>query len=56
MDERAQVAVEYLLTVLFAVMLVIVVSAIALQISSMSDTATAEVVDNRNDAVSSLLG
>jgi len=54
MEERGQVAIEYLLTVLFAVLLVIAVTIIAFQVNSMADTAQAEVLNNRNEIISTL--
>ena len=55
MEERGQVAIEYLLTVLFAVLLVIAVTIIAFQVSSLADRAQAEVLRNKDGAVSTLM-
>ena len=55
MDEKAQVSVEYLLTVLFAVMLVIAVTIVAFQVSSLADRALQRILENRNSAVSTLM-
>jgi len=55
MEERGQVAVEYLLTVLFAVLLVIAVTIVAFQVSTLADRAQAEVLRNKDGAVSTLM-
>jgi len=55
MNERAQVSVEYLLTVMFAVLLVIVVTIIAFNISIIADRAQLKVVQNRDSAISTLM-
>jgi len=55
MDERGQVAIEYLLTVLFAVLLVIAVTVIAFNVSIISDRALSKVVENTDKSVSTLL-
>ena len=54
MEERAQVAVEYLLTVLFAVVLVIAVTVIAFQVSVLSSEAQRNVLANRDEAIQTL--
>ena len=56
MDERAQVSVEYLLTVMFAITLIIAVTVIALNITRLADDAQIKVLENRDEAVSTLLG
>ena len=55
MDEKAQVSIEYLLTVLFAVLLVIAVTIIAFNISQIADRAQLKVLQNRDSAVSTLM-
>ncbi len=55
MDQRGQVAVEYLLTVLFAVLLVIAVTVIAFQVSTIADRALVKIIDNTEKTVSTLL-
>ena len=55
MDSRAQVSVEYLLTVMFAVLLVIVVTIIAFNISILADRAQLKIVQNRDNVISSLM-
>ena len=55
MDERGQVAIEYLLTVLFAVLLVIAVTVIAFQVQTIADRALGKVTENTEKAVSTLL-
>jgi len=56
MDERAQVSIEYLLTVMFAVTLVIAVTVIALNVTRLADEAQAEVLKNRDTVMATLLG
>ncbi|HLC92200.1 MAG TPA: hypothetical protein VJH23_00670 [archaeon] len=56
MNERAQVSVEYLLTIMFAVLLVIAVTVIAFNISVVADRAQLKVVQNRDSVISSLMG
>ncbi|HIH10245.1 MAG TPA: hypothetical protein HA254_06295 [Candidatus Diapherotrites archaeon] len=56
MNSRAQVSIEYLLTVMFAVLLVIAVTIIAFNISSVADKAQLQIVKNRDGAISSLMG
>tara|TARA_Y100000310_G_scaffold338782_2_gene429441 strand:+ start:858 stop:1028 length:171 start_codon:yes stop_codon:yes gene_type:complete len=56
MNEKAQVSVEYLFTVLFALMLVIAVTVIAFQMDTMANRAQAQVIDNRNDIIQTLAG
>lgn len=55
MDSRAQVSLEYLLTVMFGVLLVIAVTIIAFNVSKLADTAQVRVIRNTNEAVSTLL-
>ena len=55
MEERGQVAVEYLLTVLFAVLLVIAVTIVAFQVSTLADRAQMKVLENKDGAVSTLM-
>jgi len=55
MEERAQVAVEYLLTVLFAVLLIIAVTVIAFSVTTISNTAETKVINIKNDAIQTLL-
>ncbi|GEM_PF-3340695 len=54
-DSRAQVSVEYLLTVMFGVLLVIVVTIIAFNISKLADSAQLKVISNTHNAVSTLM-
>jgi len=56
MNEKAQVSVEYLFTVLFAMMLVIAVTIIAFGMDRMADSAQKEVIQNRNDIIQTLTG
>lgn len=55
MDEKAQVSVEYLLSVMFAVFLVLAVTIIAFNIASITDRAQLKIVQNRNSAISTLM-
>ena len=55
MNERGQVAIEYLLSVMFEVLLVIVVTVIAFKVSAIADRALVKIVENTEDAVSTLL-
>ncbi len=54
-SERAQVSVEYLLTIMFGVLLVIVVTIIAFNISKLADRAQLKVISNTHEAVSTLM-
>lgn len=54
-DSRAQVSVEYLLTVMFGVLLVIIVTIIAFNISKLADSAQLKVISNTHNAVSTLM-
>ncbi|VVC00849.1 Uncharacterised protein [uncultured archaeon] len=54
-EERAQVSVEYLLTVMFGVLLVIAVTLIAFNISKIADKAQLNVVNNTETAISTLM-
>ena len=53
--EKAQVSVEYLLTVMFGVLLVVAVTVIAFNISKIADSAQLEVIKNTNDTVATLM-
>ena len=55
MNEKAQVSVEYLLTVMFAILLVIAVTVIAFNITTLADKAQAKIIANRQSAVSTLM-
>lgn len=54
-SERAQVSVEYLLTVMFGVLLVIIVTIIAFNVSKLADSAQLKVITNTHNAVSTLM-
>ena len=56
MNSRAQVSVEYLLTVMFAIGLAIAVTIIAFNVASIADTAQLRIVQNRDNVIASLLG
>ena len=52
---RAQVSLEYLLTISFAVVLVIAVTIIALNISKIADEAQLKVIESRENSVATLM-
>ena len=56
MDERAQVSLEYLLTVLFSVVLAMIAAIMALNITQIADVAKTKILSYREDAIASLLG
>ena len=56
MNEKAQVSVEYLFTVLFALLLVIAVTVIAFGMDRLAVDAQAKVITNRNDIIQTLSG
>jgi hypothetical protein len=56
MDEIAQVSLEYLLTVLFSVVLAMVAAVMALNITQIADVAKTKILAYREDAIASLLG
>ena len=55
MDERAQVAIEYLLLALFGVILTIVAAVLIDGIGSVAQTAQGKVLDYRANTIASLL-
>ena len=55
MDERAQVSVEYLLTIMFGVMLVIAVTLIAFSVAKLADTAQLNAIKSTNETISTLM-
>ncbi|MEM4257039.1 MAG: hypothetical protein QXZ13_02695 [Candidatus Diapherotrites archaeon] len=55
-NEKAQVSVEYLLTLMFAVLLILVVTILAFNLSKIADQAQLEVIENRDKTIASLLG
>ncbi|HLC79957.1 MAG TPA: hypothetical protein VJG83_06085 [archaeon] len=54
-DERAQVSVEYLLTIMFAIVLVIAVTVIAFNITTIADRAQKKIIENQNSAISTIM-
>ena len=56
MEECAQVSLEYLLTVLFGVVLAIIVAVMALNITQIADVAKTKILAYRDDFIASLLG
>ncbi|MBI4210518.1 MAG: hypothetical protein HY544_03370 [Candidatus Diapherotrites archaeon] len=55
MNQRAQVSIEYLLTIMFGVVLVIAVTIIAFNITKIANKAQAQIVSNKNSVVSTLM-
>lgn len=55
MDERTQVAIEYLLLALFGVILAIIAAVLVDGISSAAQTAQGKVLDYRANTIASLL-
>ena len=56
MDSRAQVSIEYLLTLLFAIMLVIAASVLAISLQNSALVAQKRVIDAREETINSLMG
>ncbi len=54
-SERAQVSIEYILTIMFAVLLVIAVTIIAFNIASVADRAQLKIIQNRDNVISTLM-
>ena len=54
-NPSAQVSLEYLLTISFAVVLIIAVTIIAFSISKLSDEAQLTAIENRDKSISSLM-
>jgi len=53
---KAQVSMEYLLTILFGVILAIVVAIMALNLTQIADIAKTKILAYRDDAISSFMG
>lgn len=47
---------EYLLTIMFALLLVIAVTIIAMNIADVADKAQLKVIENRQNAIATLMG
>jgi len=56
MDEKGQVSFEYLLTVLFGVMLAIVAAILAANIGAIAQVAQSKILQFREDMIASLTG
>ena len=56
MDRKAQVSLEYLLTILFSVVLAMIVAVMALNITQISTVAQTKILDFREETIASLLG
>ncbi len=56
MDEKAQVSIEYLLTVLFSIVLALIAATLALQIRDIAAAAQGKIFDFRLKAISAFLG
>jgi len=55
MEQRAQISFEYLITVTFAIILVIAAAIIATQVLQIGTTAEAKIAQNRDDTIRTLL-
>ncbi len=53
---KAQVSMEYLLTILFGVILAIIVAIMALNLTQIADIAKTKILAYRDDAISSFMG
>ena len=56
MNEKGQVSVEYLLTVLFSVVLAMIAAILAINVTQVADAAKARITSYRSSAISALLG
>lgn len=56
MDSKAQVSLEYLLTLLFAIILVVAASIMALNLQWIAYGAEDKIIEYRDAAISSLMG
>ena len=56
MESRGQVSLEYLLTILFAIILAIAAAVLALNLSSISQVAKTKILTYREEIISSLMG
>lgn len=56
MDEKGQVSLEYLLTILFSVVLAMIVAVMALNITQISTVAQTKILAFREETIASLLG
>lgn len=56
MDEKAQVSLEYLITVLFSVVLAMIVAIMALNITQIADVARTKILAYRDDTIAAFLG
>jgi len=55
MEQRAQISFEYLITVTFAIMLVIAAAIIATQVLQIGQVAEAKIAQNRDNTISTLM-
>jgi uncharacterized protein (UPF0333 family) len=56
MDDKGQVSLEYLLTILFSVVLAMIVAVMALNITQISTVAQTKILAFREETIASLLG
>lgn len=56
MDSRAQVSLDYLITVTFAILLTIAVAALIIAVSGMAVDSQADLLEFRNVTIQSLMG
>lgn len=55
MDSRAQVSFEYLILIFFAVLLVVIATVLALNLTTIADLAKLKVLEYRDKTISSLM-
>ncbi len=55
MDSKAQISIEYLLVVLFAVILVIAATILALNLTAVAQSAKTQILQYRADTIESLM-
>ena len=56
MEEKAQVSLEYLLTVLFSVVLAMIAAVVAINVTQIATVAQSKVLLYRENAIAALLG
>lgn len=56
MDSSAQVSIEYLVTVMFAVILVVAATLIATQLTTIATIAQSRIIGYRESTIASLMG
>ncbi len=56
MDNKAQISFEYLLTVTFALVLVVAAVVVALNLANLSQLAKTRILEAREETISSIMG